>query len=147
MTHILLSYSVDPTSIPYRMPATVHPSPPPAALQLRALSGLLSPPRGLTGSGLYQTALFPTPAHSAYGPKAQSSRRGGYDGLHHHLLHLLALAAVRHGGSHKDHTNRKTASASDFRKQDLETEVPVVVGGPVARKRLSSHGAAFSLCL
>lgn len=23
----------------------------------------------------------------------------GYDGLHHHLLHLLALASVRHGGS------------------------------------------------
>ena len=29
------------------------------------------------------------------------------DGLHHHLLHLLALATVCHGGGHKGHTSRK----------------------------------------
>lgn len=45
---------------------------------------------------------------------------GEVDGLHHHLLQLLALAVICHGGSHKGHTSRKATSESDFWKQDLE---------------------------
>ena len=36
-------------------------------------------------------------------------------GIHYHFLHLLVLAMIQHGESHKDHERRKvTSQKSDF---------------------------------
>lgn len=152
MAHILLSSSVSPAFIADRQPGRVHPEPafrlpPPAALQLRALSCLPVRPRASREAARSGLPGSPPTLTAPTAPKAPSSRSVGYDGLHHHLLHLLALAAVRHGGSHKDHTSRKAASESDFRKQDPETEVQWSSATRACPgERLSRPGAAFSLC-
>lgn len=62
-----------------------------------------SMPRGLTGCGTALCSLGPLSVRSLAPLSSPDLRvltpRVGYDGLHHHLLHFLALATVRHGGS------------------------------------------------
>lgn len=125
MTHILLSSLSTPLSFRTASPARYTQARLPRPFNSARFPASSVRPGASREAARNKAVPLPAHAHSAYGPKAQGSRRVGYDGLHHHLLHLLALAAVRHGGSHKDHTSRKAATESNFRKQDLETEVHV----------------------
>lgn len=63
-----------------------------AALRTERLSGTARDPQGLSYPPLPVGPAPQTP------PQPRPSAEG-YDGLHHHLLHLLALPAVRHGCS------------------------------------------------